>query len=183
LQRINISLATVSSLFAILSVFTDDLDDDVPVKNPEPEQESQSVFPGLKRDSVHVLPRSHSSENTPTTSSFFDTSDIPASKETNDILESKDSSDITEKQIEEPEMTIPIADPLDTPLAGSPVKAMIGDDKKDTPPPISPSKKKRTVHPDIVARAFIDTTLVVIPAEAFKKLVENFPHAGIYRED
>lgn len=45
---------------------------------------------------------------------------------------------------------------------------------------MAPEKKKprRSVHPDIVARAFIDTTLVVIPQEAFKKLAEKFPNAG-----
>jgi hypothetical protein len=138
------------------------------VEKQEPMQQ-ESVFPGLKRRDSNPLatPKNGSSENTPTTSSYFNLSSLP---------ESKDASDISAEQ---PEITVvdPITSPLtETPETASTVKS---GDKQDLPPPLAPVKK-RTVHPDIVARAFIDTTLVVIPAEAFKKLVEKFPHAGIY---
>jgi lysophospholipid hydrolase len=166
-------LATVSSLFSILSIFTDDLDDDVPFEKQEPMQES--VFPGLKRDSIPAA--------TPTSENETPTSYFELSKETKDssYFPDKDplcqeENHIQENPIEEPKLDLPIGD---SPVAAEKIDINKKEEvKKDPPPPLTPPKTKRTVHPDIVARAFIDTTLVVIPAEAFKKLVEKFPFAG-----
>ncbi|CAO3622402.1 unnamed protein product [Cunninghamella blakesleeana] len=39
-------------------------------------------------------------------------------------------------------------------------------------------KQYRSVHPNIIARATVDTTLAVIPEEAFHKLTQKFPKAA-----
>lgn len=39
------------------------------------------------------------------------------------------------------------------------------------------SKKSKSVHPDIVARATVDTTIAVIPASAFRRLTRIYPKA------
>jgi lysophospholipid hydrolase len=41
-------------------------------------------------------------------------------------------------------------------------------------------RQQRTVHPGIIARATVDTTLAVIPAEAFHKLTHKFPKAAAH---
>lgn len=38
-------------------------------------------------------------------------------------------------------------------------------------------KKSKSVHPDIVARATVDTTIAVIPASAFRRLTRIYPKA------
>ncbi|KAJ2958371.1 hypothetical protein NQZ79_g6052 [Umbelopsis isabellina] len=41
-------------------------------------------------------------------------------------------------------------------------------------------RQQRSVHPGIIARATVDTTLAVIPAEAFHKLTQKFPKAAAH---
>ena len=38
-------------------------------------------------------------------------------------------------------------------------------------------KRKKSVHPDIVARAMVDTTIAIIPASAFRRLTRVYPKA------
>ncbi|PGG97953.1 lysophospholipase NTE1 [Blastomyces parvus] len=38
-------------------------------------------------------------------------------------------------------------------------------------------KEKKSVHPDIVARAVVDTTIAIIPASAFRRLTRVYPRA------
>lgn len=50
-------------------------------------------------------------------------------------------------------------------------------------PPTSYSTRPRSyrsVHPNIIARATVDTTLAVIPEEAFHKLTQKFPNAAAH---
>ncbi|KAL7276055.1 phosphatidylcholine and lysophosphatidylcholine phospholipase [Rhizina undulata] len=42
------------------------------------------------------------------------------------------------------------------------------------------TKKSKSVHPDIVARATVDTTIAVIPASAFKRLTRIYPKASAH---
>ncbi|BFZ56379.1 Nte1p [Savitreella phatthalungensis] len=42
------------------------------------------------------------------------------------------------------------------------------------------AKKRRSVHPGIVARATIDSTIAVIPAEAFRRLTRIYPKAAAH---
>ena len=49
------------------------------------------------------------------------------------------------------------------------------------PAPASPPHRHYTsMHPDIVARASVDSTIAVIPAEAFKRLVRIYPKASAH---
>lgn len=41
-------------------------------------------------------------------------------------------------------------------------------------------KKSKSVHPDILARATVDTTIAVIPASAFRRLTRMFPKASAH---
>ncbi|KAA8899015.1 hypothetical protein FN846DRAFT_961192 [Sphaerosporella brunnea] len=41
-------------------------------------------------------------------------------------------------------------------------------------------KRPKSVHPDILARATVDTTIAVIPASAFKRLTRMFPKASAH---
>uniref|UniRef100_A0A093UXF5 Lysophospholipase NTE1 n=1 Tax=Talaromyces marneffei PM1 TaxID=1077442 RepID=A0A093UXF5_TALMA len=50
------------------------------------------------------------------------------------------------------------------------------------PPPTQPqghrqAHKPKSVHPDIVARAMVDTTIAIIPASAFRRLTRMYPRA------
>ncbi|KAF3910379.1 hypothetical protein ABW20_dc0101536 [Dactylellina cionopaga] len=40
--------------------------------------------------------------------------------------------------------------------------------------------KSKSVHPDIIARATVDTTIAVIPAAAFKRLTRSYPKASAH---
>ena len=47
-------------------------------------------------------------------------------------------------------------------------------------PPAPPHRNYSSMHPDIVARASVDSTIAVIPAEAFKRLVRIYPKASAH---
>jgi len=51
----------------------------------------------------------------------------------------------------------------------------------DGDPPRRPKiKRPKSVHPDILARATVDTTIAVIPASAFRRLTRMFPKASAH---
>jgi lysophospholipid hydrolase len=50
----------------------------------------------------------------------------------------------------------------------------------DPEPPAPPHRNYTSMHPDIVARASVDSTIAVIPAEAFKRLVRIYPKASAH---
>jgi lysophospholipid hydrolase len=53
-------------------------------------------------------------------------------------------------------------------------------DHSEHPPPHRPRPKRKgtnSVHPDIIARATVDTTIAVIPASAFRRLIRIYPKA------
>ncbi|KFY28307.1 hypothetical protein V493_02990 [Pseudogymnoascus sp. VKM F-4281 (FW-2241)] len=53
-------------------------------------------------------------------------------------------------------------------------------DPSDTPRPQRPKPrraKSNSVHPDIIARARVDTTIAIIPASAFRRLTQVYPKA------
>ncbi|KAI5845618.1 hypothetical protein DFP73DRAFT_578222 [Morchella snyderi] len=59
-----------------------------------------------------------------------------------------------------------------------------GEGQSHNHPPLQPQrpqrprmKKSKSVHPDIVARATVDTTIAVIPASAFRRLTRIYPKA------
>lgn len=69
----------MSSLFSILSIFTDNLVDDLPMEKQSPAGPQESVFPGLKRDSTTPgLPENESMQDTPTPMNLYsDPNDSP----------------------------------------------------------------------------------------------------------
>lgn len=62
-----------------------------------------------------------------------------------------------------------------------PVTPAEGHHQQHNPQPQRPQrprmKKSKSVHPDIVARATVDTTIAVIPASAFRRLTRIYPKA------
>ena len=49
-----------------------------------------------------------------------------------------------------------------------------------SPPAPQTRRKSTSMHPDIVARASVDSTIAIIPAEAFKRLVRIYPKASAH---
>ena len=65
------------------------------------------------------------------------------------------------------------------PLTLEPLTPTIG---QEAPPPRrnhvrNRSGKAKSAHPDIVARAMVDTTIAIIPASAFRRLTRTYPRA------
>lgn len=52
-----------------------------------------------------------------------------------------------------------------------------GFDERQYKTPQSKSKARSSAHPDIVARAMVDTTIAIIPASAFRRLTRVYPKA------
>ncbi len=48
---------------------------------------------------------------------------------------------------------------------------------KQTRRPVPKRASANSVHPDIIARATVDTTIAVIPASAFRRLIKIYPKA------
>ena len=140
---------TVASLFGILSILSDD--DDLDVSDSV---DPDVLFPNIKTSPLH----STSSTNVPLDATILET--IPT--------ELKDSSNINDQSIETKAST--------TRLKENDIKFPYSDLK---PPPINFKEKQKrpSFHPNVTAKASQPTTLIVIPAAAFKTLSEKFPTA------
>lgn len=146
--------APMSSLFSIMSLFTED----VSLRVPEDElsggtpssttvpQESFSGTPNLAAPS----PSASNASTRPASGGF------PVRVEENGRF--GNHSGITE----------------------SPTRHITLDDGR-THPPIRPALKRRlastSAHPDVIARATVDTTIAIIPASAFRRLIKTYPKA------
>ncbi|CAI4210649.1 unnamed protein product [Parascedosporium putredinis] len=146
--------APMSSLFSIMSLFTED----VSLRVPEDElsggtpssttvpQESFSETPNLAAPS----PSASNTSTRPASREF------PVRDGENGRFEHH--SGITE----------------------SPTRHITLDDGR-THPPIRPALKRRlastSAHPDVIARATVDTTIAIIPASAFRRLIKTYPKA------
>jgi lysophospholipid hydrolase len=154
--------APMSSLFSILSLFTEDVklrhdeDDDPGLSMPGSPQGGQTR-PSMSRVSSYILDDSR--PQTPR--------DVPGAK-----LRHRRTST------------------LNSPTAGGRLESVpplsldidrFGDERlKHTKTQRSPSrsaKPKKSAHPDIVARATVDTTIAIIPATAFRRLTRIYPKA------
>ncbi|KAI9098781.1 hypothetical protein DFS34DRAFT_580168 [Phlyctochytrium arcticum] len=158
--------ATVSSLFNILSVFTEKTEEvshsgtssqpDSQSSSNEFMTGSQEVFPGLRR----------------TESSHGQYSDRDLKSRATAAASNGPVNDYFEQR-----------HPNETPSSRqSPLRDQM---RPPRPPRISTSEflasiKPRSMHPNIATRAAVDTTLAVIPAEAFQKLTEKFPKAAAH---
>jgi CRP-like cAMP-binding protein len=62
-----------------------------------------------------------------------------------------------------------------------PLLSLDGDEQTlRKPKRLKMKKKSNSVHPDILARATVDTTIAVIPASAFRRLTRMFPKASAH---
>nr|KMM68466.1 Swiss cheese [Coccidioides posadasii RMSCC 3488] len=142
--------ASMSSLFSILSLFSED----IKLRHNEDMESSSSSFNNVPAPDSNPMSPALLLES-PTRVSFPDQRDIPT----------QPSAD-----------TLPKVSPLA--LEGSP-----GPFEHDPKPRghrrKKPSRPKRakSVHPDILARAMVDTTIAIIPASAFRRLTRVYPKA------
>ncbi|QKX60247.1 uncharacterized protein TRUGW13939_07390 [Talaromyces rugulosus] len=135
--------ASMSSLFSILTLFTEDIhlhhgSGDNSDSNPD-----GPAIPESMPSSPHAF--THTSR--------------PASRDTADGLGV------------DPLSTVP---PFNLEDAHS---ATADNSPKGQPPRQSRRKQAKSVHPDIVARAMVDTTIAIIPASAFRRLTRMYPRA------
>ncbi|KAK6580673.1 hypothetical protein PZA11_006909 [Diplocarpon coronariae] len=135
--------APMSSLFSILSLFTED----VKLRHDEEEEmdsRASSAYGHRRFTSTAGLGYDHSHHET------------PPSLPTSPIYSSPTAGG-----------TLPAIPPLslDTPA----------ENLKQRPMPRR--AKTNSVHPDIVARATVDTTIAIIPASAFRRLTRVYPKA------
>lgn len=150
--------APMSSLFSILSLFTED----VKLRHDEDEEPGSSM-PGTP----------HGGRPSMTRNSSFNMDDSrPHSP--NDLQDPKQHSRRTSA--------------LGSPTAGGRLPSVphlsldlegYGDPSKHTKTRKSPTRvtKQKSAHPDIVARATVDTTIAIIPATAFRRLTRIYPKA------
>ncbi|CAI7649357.1 unnamed protein product [Penicillium discolor] len=139
--------ASMSSLFSILQLFTEDIE----LRNSRSHGSSTSS-PSLGQNHV------------PDTFAVSPGSTVRNSADLN--IAARGSS-----------VTLPPVPPLN--LGES--HAMPRQDPEQTPQSETiqnaQNKRRKSVHPDIVARATVDTTIAIIPASAFRRLTRVYPRA------
>lgn len=146
--------APMSSLFSLMSLFTEDIH--LQVAEDDSAQPTPSGSSGL--DS----PRQSSGSSSRAQESRASIGRVPLNSS---------GSTITEPR--------PMANAAETPLfvtnlSHVPPMAL------DSPRPQRPRPKRaatNSVHPDIIARATVDTTIAIIPASAFRRLIRIYPKA------
>ncbi|KAK8118720.1 patatin-like phospholipase [Apiospora kogelbergensis] len=148
--------APMSSLFSIMSLFTED----VQLRLPADETPTPDIVPGNQRftSSADLQPTRYASEDFPSTP----------------LSENGAKRTVV---VQEPERISP----------GSPNSAayyniphMSLDERPVPRQPKRPTPKRiatNSAHPDLVARATVDTTIAIIPASAFRRLIKIYPKA------
>ncbi|KAL2848252.1 hypothetical protein BJX68DRAFT_238753 [Aspergillus pseudodeflectus] len=144
--------ASMSSLFSILSLFTEDINlrnsegsyFDTPSVQPSPARVAES-FPGSPGAVLTGTPPGAARENGDDGSNTNGNGEF-----------------------------LPSVPPLN--LGESSVPSQTGDRRIMAAKRLQGSRRK-SVHPDIVARATVDTTIAIIPASAFRRLTRLYPRA------
>lgn len=154
--------APMSSLFSILSLFTED----VKLRHTEDDDLDSSAS-----SMGHSHPRFSSSSgfainHTPNTPPSLPTSPIYGALSQNGQATNRDRRSSTMAS-STAGGTLPIIPPLSLDPAT--------DFREQRPK--SRRTKVHSVHPDIVARATVDTTIAIIPASAFRRLTRVYPKA------
>ncbi|KAK3687666.1 hypothetical protein B0T22DRAFT_375297 [Podospora appendiculata] len=150
--------APMSSLFSIMSLFTEDIqlrypDDD----NSEPgTADASTVLPGF-----------------PASAGFRKPHDMPVSFPNSPHFEGPGKKAAVQ---------VPLPDPLSLPESGqnfSNIPPMSLDAGAPARPrrPMPQRRGTSSAHPDIIARATVDTTIAIIPASAFRRLIRIYPKA------
>lgn len=153
--------APMSSLFTIMSLFTEDIqlrdgDDDTSMSNTAMSQNGHSRYSSAA---------DFRGSNDPSVSFSATVSDEAA-----DVRASR------------------VQDPAAMPSQGGPLPNVPPMSLDDGPPPprhqhaykARPGVKRtetNSAHPDIIARASVDTTIAIIPASAFRRLIRVYPKA------
>lgn len=137
--------ASMSSLFSILSLFTED----IRLKFNEPASRTPS-FHGLTNITTPGMLQSLTTPTTPT-------------------HEGNLNGYMTPQEARNPKMSSVPPLNLET--------AFEEDYFRQRSPNVRHEKKPKSVHPDIVARAVVDTTIAIIPASAFRRLTQVYPKA------
>ncbi|KAJ5434700.1 Patatin/Phospholipase A2-related protein [Penicillium cf. griseofulvum] len=139
--------ASMSSLFSILQLFTEDIE----LRNSRSHSSSISS-PGIGQNHV------------------------PDSFAVSPGSTVRDSGNLN-TATSGPSDTLPSVPPLNIGESHS----MLRQDSGETPQPETKQnahqKHRKSVHPDIVARATVDTTIAIIPASAFRRLTRVYPRA------
>ncbi|CAJ2501977.1 Uu.00g048300.m01.CDS01 [Anthostomella pinea] len=150
----------MSSLFSIMSLFTEDVQLGVPSEDNEDLSQSRAVNGGRSR------PRMPSTAGL----ASHDSTILPQSSV-------RDGSKRKPTYVEEPEVISPASPGGATSLPKIPPISL--DESSMPRPPLRPSVKRTatSVHPDIIARATGDTTIAIIPASAFRRLIKVYPKA------
>ncbi|KAI1848202.1 hypothetical protein JX266_005915 [Neoarthrinium moseri] len=150
--------APMSSLFSIMSLFTEDVHLRTPSDEDPVQHSSSSIFnDGQYPESAGLSAGRHMSDYSPATPQF-------------------DQSEKRATLVEEPEV-IPTGSPNGSYFRQK-IPAMSLDNTLPPRHPVRPAPKRmvtNSVHPDIVARAVVDTTIAIIPANAFRRLIKLFP--------
>ncbi|ORY14262.1 neuropathy target esteras-like protein [Clohesyomyces aquaticus] len=161
--------APMSSLFSILSLFTED----VKLRHDEEEEDvgvessASSTHHGERRQSRPAVGR--------TNSYGFDDSypespaDFPETPPQNGLRDRRGA------RLASPTAggQLPKVPPLNLDMNG----ASDGPQPRPTRKSRSRSRMPKSAHPDIVARATVDTTIAIIPATAFRRLTRVYPKA------
>ncbi|RIA93513.1 hypothetical protein C1645_735458 [Glomus cerebriforme] len=136
---------TLSSLFTILSLFTDDID--IRYNDPEQDEEEKKEKKGSegKEESNEEKRETKEEENHTHKEDLWSNVESPV-----DIKSVKSASSQTFASFKKPSILRRISKECSV---------------------------TTSVHPNITARATVDTTLAVIPAEAFHRLTEKFPNS------
>ncbi|KAF7587300.1 phosphatidylcholine and lysophosphatidylcholine phospholipase [Aspergillus hancockii] len=144
--------ASMSSLFSILSLFTEDIQLRV---SEGSSSSASSVGPGNMAQVPDSFPASpHRFGDSPRSNIIRDKGDA-----------------FTQLNNSNGELLPPVP-----PLNLGDSHAMPGHEHHSEPK--QPGKRRRkSVHPDIVARAMVDTTIAIIPASAFRRLTRVYPKA------
>jgi len=156
--------APMSSLFSVLSLFTEDVKlrhDQDPDERPVSSASSHGGFSGMT-----PLTGTHSpyyfSENHP---------QLGTNK-----VRSRAASETAPNVLEAPNGHLPAVPPLSLdPSSATQHSHRSENDRNGTRR--KHDGRRKSVHPDIVARATVDTTIAIIPATAFHRLTRVYPKA------
>ncbi|KAK6341605.1 phosphatidylcholine and lysophosphatidylcholine phospholipase [Orbilia brochopaga] len=179
--------APMSSLFTILSLFTEDVqlrqeDDDDGSSAPTPPQDisfstptSGNNVPRRPQDLPHL--NTGASANSGIEHPFPQHGALPLPRQNSTNSESPALPRV-------PTFPMLADDFADSPSQypnSRPTTPGMGHPQRPHGRPVRPRlHKSKSVHPDIIARATVDTTIAVIPAAAFKRLTRIYPKASAH---
>lgn len=145
--------APMSSMFSIMSLFTED----IKLQDTDDEKHGSSARYQHGRDYEHPSTPPHVPSSLPNSPHLDGTAHMP--------LDGSDGH-------------LPYTSPYGLPGSKIPPMSL---DSSVNPTPQRPHLPHRhmssSAHPDIIARATVDTTIAIIPASAFRRLIKVYPKA------